>query len=76
MIIIVAIMGKIYLSILGIEFPKKYPLKIIENVHKKPPNTLEKIKLLYFIFPTPAKIGTKVLTIGTKRAKIMVFLPY
>jgi hypothetical protein len=75
-IIIAMIIGRIYLSAPGIIRPKKYPEKIRSKDQTRPPAILYNMKFLYFICPTPATIGAKVLTTGTNLAKKIVLLPY
>ena len=70
--IIKKIIGKTYLSIFLMELPKKYPPKDMTPVQNKPPKIFQNKKVRYFILPTPAMMGAKVRTIGTKRAKVIV----
>ena len=53
--------------------PKKNPRILIIDVRRNTPVTLNGAKLEYFIIPTPATKGANVRTIGTKRAKTIVF---
>ena len=55
--------------------PTKKPRKVKIHTHAIPPMTLNERKCLYVILPIPATKGANVRTIGTKRARIIVFPP-